>query len=73
MSKYYFTFGQDHRHELNGMILDKDCVLEISASCVFEARQKMFDIFGQKWSNVYIKKPDMSFFNRGIFKYETLR
>ena len=68
MNKYYFTFGQVHSHVLNGKTFDKDCVVEIEAKDNGKARKKMFDYFGSEWSMNYQKKPDMSFFSRGIIK-----
>ena len=52
--KVYFTFGQDHRHEISGMVFDKDCVVEIEKTTVQEAREKMFKLFGDKWSFMYM-------------------
>jgi len=68
MSKFYFTFGQAHEHSYGGRIFDKDCVVEIEAKESSEAREKMFEIFKDKWSLEYEKLPDMSFFPRGIIK-----
>lgn len=68
MKKYYFTFGQSHTHSFNGITLDKDCVVEIETKTSDEARARMFEFFGQKWSNQYNELPDMSFFPRGVFK-----
>ena len=68
MKKFYFTFGQSHTHSCNGKTLDKDCVVEIKAKNSDEAREKMFEFFGDKWSFQYDKLPDMSFYPRGIIK-----
>lgn len=65
---FYFTFGQSHAHRSGNVTLDKDCVVEIEAESSEEARKIMFDTFGQKWSNQYDEKPDMSYYQRGIFK-----
>ena len=66
--KSYFTFGQSHVHSVGGTTFDKDCVVEIEAESAEKAREKMFYFFGAKWSFQYDKKPDMSFFTRGIIK-----
>ncbi len=66
--KTYFTFGQDHAHRINGKTLDKDWVVEMETKTREEAREKMFEFFGQKWSNQYNKKPTMSFYPKGIIK-----
>ena len=68
MRKYYFTFGQSHVHSVNGITFDKDIVVEITANNSGEARDIMFDTFGDKWCFEYKKLPDMSFFPRGIIK-----
>lgn len=66
--KTYFTFGQIHTHSFNGKTLDKDYVVEMETKTHVEARKKMFELFGQKWSNQYDKKPNMNFFPKGIIK-----
>ncbi len=68
MKKYYFTFGQSHAYAYGGRTFDKDCVVEIEAENKDDAREKMFEIFGAKWSFQYDKLPNMSFFPRGIMK-----
>lgn len=69
MNNYYISFGQGHRHEFNGMILDKDCLLLVQAESWEVARQGLIRLFGQKWSNAY-QPPEMklvlSSFPRGI-------
>ena len=68
--KVYFTFGQDHRHEISGMVFDKDCVVEIEKTTVQEAREKMFKLFGDKWSFMYmdLESVRMEYYIRGIIK-----
>lgn len=67
IKKFYFTFGQGHRHVLAGVTYDKDCVIVISAPNEIDARQKMGEVFGSKWSMCYGEKcPDMSFFPGGL-------
>jgi hypothetical protein len=66
MITLWFTFGQAHRHEFGGKVFDKDCVLEIIATNEVEAREMMFDCFGNKWSMQYSELPDMSYFPRGV-------
>jgi len=65
---YYFTFGWGHRHELNGEVFDKDCVVEIDAVDENEARAFMVYCFGDKWGHAYgTSPPDMKHFHRGVF------
>lgn len=65
----FFTFGQGHRHEVNGVILDKDVVLRISAE---EPRDVMFQFFGNKWAFEYSSVPNMKHFPRGVMDLNSL-
>jgi len=65
MKTSWFTFGQAHRHNINGQIFDKDTVVEITS---FEPRNVMFETFGNKWSMEYSAPPDMKHFPKGIIK-----
>ncbi len=60
----YFTFGQNHVHSHNRVTLDKDVVLRITGDC---PRNIMFELFGDKWCFEYDKKPEMSYFSKGVF------
>lgn len=66
MKNFYFTFGQNHTHSVNGFTYDKDIVVQIDAKNSNGARTIMFNIFGKKWSMQYEELPDMSYFPRGI-------
>ena len=46
--KSYVTFGFDHRHEINGIVYDKDCVAVVNGN-----REKVFELFGNKFSFEY--------------------
>lgn len=61
----WFTFGQSHVHSCNGVTLDKDIVIEVTAE---DPAERMFELFGPKWSMSYTNKPDMSYYPRGIYK-----
>lgn len=67
-NKHYFTFGQTHVHNRNGTTFDKDCVVEIIAPSPTKAREKMFNVFGQRWAFQYKEVPDMIYYPRGIIK-----
>lgn len=60
----YVTFGQDHRHEINGTVYDKDCI-----AIVHGDRAKVFELFGPKFCFEYTKdewRPDvLKYFPRG--------
>ena len=64
MKTRYFTFGQSHIHRYKNHILDKDCVVRISAE---DPRSVMFDNFEDVWAFEYEDMPDMSLFCRGIY------
>ena len=66
MNKYYFTFGQDHTHSVNGYTYDKDVVCVIKAVDAETARDIMRDHFGLKWSFSYYLEPDMNYYPRGL-------
>lgn len=51
--KTYVTFGQDHLHQINGKILDKDTVAIINSSSPQEGRSMAFDLFGPKFAFEY--------------------
>lgn len=68
MKTAYFTFGQDHVHRVNGKTIDCDCVVKISSE---EPRDKMFELFGPKWSMQYDEMPQDKlnrFYPRGIIE-----
>ena len=53
MSTYFFTCGQSHTHKVNGKTWDKDSVLQVNAKNEDLAREKVFSLFGAKWSMCY--------------------
>ena len=59
--KHYVTFGQAHRHVINGLTFDKDCV------CVIEATNP---IVGRKFAEEYFGNIYGRFFNEEDFKQE---
>ena len=65
MKTSYFTFGQCHSHAHEGLTLDKDIVVEITAD---DPRERMFVLFGRMWAFEYDEPPDMALFPRGIVK-----
>lgn len=67
----YITFGQDHYHEVGGVVFDRNCVASIESSNRMEGRDKAFALFGNKWAFEYfnneIKRVDVDkWFPRGI-------
>ena len=65
--KTYVTFGQDHRHEINGVVFDKDCVAVVNGD-----RSTVFEIFGRQWcfeySDEFKHEIKMRFFPRGCIE-----
>lgn len=47
---WYFSFGQAHVHEVDGVTLDKDSLVAIKAPSAGAARQLMFNTFGRRWA-----------------------
>lgn len=77
--KTYVTFGQSHRHEINGDVFDKDCVVVIEHGKKENGRELAFKYFGPKFCCEYSKQefehhvgPDMGFFPRGLVKVNPL-
>jgi hypothetical protein len=64
----YFTFGYIHTHTYNGIKLDHDVLIKITAE---NPRQKMHELFGIKWAFQYDKMPDIAYFPKGIFNINT--
>jgi len=49
MHKTYVTFGQAHRHEINGEIFDHNCVAVIRSEGPAQGRELAFKFFGPKF------------------------
>lgn len=47
------SFGQVHRHEINGKVFDKDCLARITGDTWGECRKKAFYYFGPKFCTDY--------------------
>ena len=65
--KIYVTFGQDHRHVINGTVFDHDCVAVVNGD-----RSKVFKLFGAKWCFEYAEgnfdMREMHYFPRGLIE-----
>ena len=55
MKNYYITFGQAHAHCIAGVTYDRNCVAMIQAPDESQAREKAFEIFGNKWSFIHLE------------------
>lgn len=49
----FFSFGQNHAHEINERIVDRNTIIKITAE---NPRDVMFDFFGDKWSFEYTEE-----------------
>jgi hypothetical protein len=71
MSKTYVTFGSDHHHNINGLKVDKDCVVVVEGVDSSDARNNVFNVFGKYFSmehpEDFFKPESMEYFPRGIF------
>ena len=65
--KTYVTFGQGHKHKINGKTFDKDCV-----AVVYGDRDEVFRIFDRnfcfEYSEEYWEERKMEFFPRGYIE-----
>lgn len=68
MKAFFFTCGQAHVHQVGGgKVWDKDSVLQVNAPDEDTAREKVVQLFGQKWSNVYTEDDiGMEFYPKGV-------
>lgn len=62
----YVTFGQSHRHIINGKVFDHHCIAVVDGD-----REKVFEIFGRKWCFEYSEDEfddfvEMSYYPRGL-------
>lgn len=61
----FVTFGQCHRHEINGVVFDKDCVAIVDGD-----RDAVFELFGSKFCFEYTPErwnpKDIKYYPRGF-------
>ena len=65
MPKYIITFGQEHRHEIDGKVFDRNCVAEVEAENELEARNLFMPEFCFSYPEESFSENNMSFFPRG--------
>jgi len=62
----YVTFGTAHRHVINDVVYDTDCIAVIPSKSAQEGRAKAFEYFGSKFCFEYFNVcPDLIHFPRG--------
>lgn len=49
----YVTFGQTHRHEISGVVYDRDCVAVIFSRDAEHGRELAFEYFGREFCFEY--------------------
>jgi len=65
----YVTFGQDHKHVIDGVTFDKNCVALFYSNTEKQGHDKAFKYFGTKFYCDYFKyPPDMSHFPTGFVR-----
>lgn len=67
---HYITFGQVHRHTVNGKIFDKDCIAVVQAESWKEGRELAFKYFGDQFFTDYhdddFDMNNLKYFPRGF-------
>lgn len=70
--KTYVTFGQVHRHVINGIIFDRNCVAVINCTDARDGRKKAFEYFGDKFFTTYFEDyfnhDDLKYYPRGLIE-----
>jgi len=70
----YVTFGQSHRHEIDGEVYDKDCIAVIESDNRVEGRERAFKIFKAKFCMEYFddefNMAMMAFYPSGLIDVE---
>ena len=51
--KIYITFGQAHKHTVNGVLFDRDTVASIECENHSDGRDIAFQLFGEKFCTSY--------------------
>ena len=64
--KCYITFGQKDIRMINGRRLDEECVVEFNVDSLKTGHEKAMKIFKEKFHNCNERKPDMTYYPRGI-------
>lgn len=72
MMKTYITFGQIHKHNINGKFLDFGCVAVINHTEAGEGRKIAFELLGPKFCFSYEEKEfdcnNMKYYPRGFIE-----
>jgi len=69
MMDLYVSFGQSHKHTINGATLDRDSIAKVTGDNFTDCRKKCHRLFGDKfcftydWDDI---KDKMHYFPRGI-------
>ena len=65
----YVTFGQVHKHEVDGKVFDVNCIAVVNGD-----RDDVFEIFGPKFCFEYddINQLDMKYFPRGLVEVDNV-
>lgn len=77
MKKIYVTFGQTHRHEIQGIVYDKDCVAVLEAKNHFEGRMLVNELFDGMFYTTYCEDTwdddyRLAYFPRGYINLDAM-
>ena len=72
--KIYITFGQIHKHIVNGKVFDRNCVAVFESKNEYEGRKKAFWVFGNQWHNLFpanqFNNKLLIYFPRGLLQLD---
>ena len=67
--KTYISFGKIHKHNVGGVIFDRNCIGVLESNDDEDAIKIILNIFGNKLSTIYHEKDwddkNMKFYERG--------
>lgn len=62
---FFFSLTHSQRHVIRGKVWDKNSLLEVLAETEQQAIDKVFEMVGYQWGNVY-HKVEKEFFPGGV-------
>ena len=62
---FYATLGHGHKHRLNGVEIDADCLIEVEAESYEVAYELCQQVFNRRWCSLY-EQADLVLYPRGV-------